>query len=595
MEIKGLKKINIFLYLSLSILPLLLVYITIIYRPAGYVINIYENYPIFYWILLFVFYLLILFFGIINREKKYLYIFLLVIFFLLIFIIPSGYVLSDRTDDLSHLGEIIHIEKIGSISDNNIYPLSHILFSNLKLIAGLDSIQLKNIIYISLSLLFILFNFCLVSFYLKRYKESAISKNIIILLMTFFFIYLLGEYQFTIKPHLFAFILFPLSLYLFISYLENKDKKKFLIFTVFAIVMPIAHPLFGLTFAGSIFIIIFVKFILINKNIYRFKSALRLFILSIIPTLIWFFYYKPIFEMMSSSLRKIVLGSAPSVSLRTTTLLNIGNFKFYELLYNGVVLYLGRYFFLGIILIIFLLTRYIIWKKSKKNFFSIKIIKELFLILLFFTILQLFFIFAPLTNHNPERFVNINIVVIILLPLIIISSLKLCFEYKKFLSLLLIILILCQITSIMIVFPSPMIFLSNNSLSSNEIIGMTWLDNNKNSLRIGEFQGQLVDRYYDFKSGFNSSEEKLMLIQTNVFINKISNGSGLDRLFYDKYNHFPINNFYIVLTSSDTEPYLKIDKWQKTGRLFQSDIKKLNNDLVVNKVYCSLNIVIYKT
>ena len=87
------KLLNRGLYLSISILLILLSYMSLIQKPSGYILDIYLFYPISFWIGLFLLYFLILIFGYFNNQKKFIFILSLIIFTLIILLIPSEYVL----------------------------------------------------------------------------------------------------------------------------------------------------------------------------------------------------------------------------------------------------------------------------------------------------------------------------------------------------------------------------------------------------------------------------------------------------------------------------------------------------------------------
>jgi len=386
-----------------------------------------------------------------------------------------------------------------------------------------------------------------------------------------------------------------MALYSLLNYFQNKEKTYFIIFLISAIIIPLSHPIFGFTFIGTIFAIFLVKYITTKRENFKFKSFWRLLVISILPTTTWLFYNLASHQKVSFIIARMISNEAPSVALRTVGLLSIGNFTIFELLSRGILLYLGRYLFLGIIIICYIYFKYKFGKKHDKKNFSESVIKELFLIILLLSILQLFLIIGPISGHNPQRLININISIYFLIPLIAIISLKILSYTKKTIGIVIFVLILCQITSTMIIFPSPMVYQPDNSLMINEVQGLNWFDEHKSNLRIDDFQGQLVERYYDFKNGFTESEEKITLMKNEKIIEGITNSSNMNRLFYDNFMHFPINDFYLVLTSAGVEPYLSIDKWQETGKLYESDIEHLNNDIEVNKIYQSMNINFFKT
>lgn len=586
------KNLIVSLFISIS-LPSIILYL-IFNMPSGYKLNLYSSYPILFWIFVIIFYIFILFYIYFNKNKKYIISIILIIFYLSFFIITNNYVLAERTDDFSHLGEVNNIGSKGQISNENFYPISHILLSNIKSIANLDAIQLSNIIYPLLSLIFI-FNFYLITFFYIGKTNITYKKNLSIII-PIFFIFFLGDYHFNMRPHLISFLFFGISLFSLLKYIEKTENRYFIIFLLTAVIIPLTHPLFGFTFIGSVIIILVVKYMIIERNLKKFKSYWILMIASILPGFTWFFYNLASYEKISFIISRVLSNNTNSVASRTINLLKIGDFNLFELFGRGIFLYMGRYFFLIILIIPYLLNRIHSWKKTGKLSFSNIMIKELFIIIILYTFWQLFFVFGQLTIHNPQRLININILIYILIPFLVIITLKLLMiNRKKTITIIFIVLFFAQISSIFIIFPSPMVFQPDNSLTSNEIFGMNWFENNKNSLNITEFRGQLVTRYYDYKFGFDVSEEKQKIIENQSHIIKIGLDSSLNRLFYDKYSIFPLKGFYIVLTKFSTIPYFEMDKWKQTGRLYESDLNRFNNDFSVCRVYSSLDIGIYKT
>ena len=451
-----------------------------------------------------------------------------------------------------------------------------------------------NIAYPLFSLTFLSLCYIIVLFYLKKEKLNGLQYNIPIVL-PFLFIYFLGEYHFSIRPHLISFLFLGLSIYSLLKYLQKKENKYFIIFLISAIIIPMAHPILGFSFIGTIIIIFFVRYILTREEVYKLKSSWILLLIAALPTISWYFYNSASYQKLSFMITRAISTESTSVASRTFSLLNIGEFSFFELLSRGIILYLGRYLFIGLLIIFCLYLGYKYGKKYNKRFFSDSVLRELVFIILLMGILQLFLIIGPVTGHNPQRLINLNIIVFFLIPLVIILSLKIISFNRKTISIILLVVILSQVTSTMIIFPSPMIYQADSSLTINEINGMNWFDEHKSHLRVDGFQSQLVQRYYDFKNGFDVSDEKLLLRNNKYLITRVTNLSNMDRFFYDNYTFFPINDFYLVLTSAGVLPYLFIEKWQKTGRLYENDIENLNRDITVNNIYQSLNIDFYKT
>jgi hypothetical protein len=242
--------------------------------PAtGYEISIYNAYPSYFWIFIIgsiACGICILVHRAFSNEKSKWWIagFSIIIFAnLVVILLPMfrGYFISNMGDELEHLGMIKDIALTGHIGDRNVYPVSHILVSQISSICGLDSRLVIKIIPSVFYLLYMIGLYLLARQISGKFGQALlVSAFSSVLLFTYF------NYLF-LPTQLFLFLI-PLVLFLFLR--KSSSPSYATIFLILLLPMPFLHSLCPL-FLVAIFLL-FGLSILIHRFLAKRSHAQNL-------------------------------------------------------------------------------------------------------------------------------------------------------------------------------------------------------------------------------------------------------------------------------------------------------------------------------
>lgn len=550
--------------------------------PIGYVIDIYSQLPSIFWYGLSIVY----FIGCLlilqkKRDFKKIGIIILLINYCLVLFIPYelGYFCYGRADEMSHIGEMRNIISTGYIDPINIYPAMHIIFTSVSLMCNVEPNITSLLLPTFLSILFV-FGMFVFSRLFINYDKSLLS-----LIIPCSLVYYLGFFHFQNIPHYVFFTLVPLILFVLFKYLNSKTFSISVIFTIFVLLLPFAHPFIFILLA-YLFILIALKDILSKAKTSNIYTLLTILICSFVAWVIYNVYYLKSFTLLYhiyiEMLRKPVMAKGLEklsiISLSTTEL-----FKF-------IFIYYGRYiiplFFVAIMVFYVVKKRKSIQKDKLRNNTYM-----LIAILIVFGSFESFLLFNPFVCHNPIRLFDLNFVVFAMIPLFAISIYELILKKKqkwKTIIISSVILTLVFTSSMYGVFYSPYIHHSNVATTYNEVDGMNWLFNHKDEKPIYDLLGAIGYRYCDLLYGYSETEQRF-----NKDILWSGAGKVHDHFGYDKNKHFNETNKYVVIMTEGELLYQTV--YKKVGRYNASDFEKFRSDPNVNKMYDSLNIEIYKS
>ena len=260
----------------------------------GYELSIYNAYPIYFWfaIILSLFSgILILIHQSLNKKTNWWKLGFIIIFICISLLILThslrGYPLSNPSD-LNYQHRLTeNILNNGYISDNNFYPMMHILTSNFIEITSIKEKASVDIITITLFFLFI------ISFYLlsKKITESK-KKGLIVLSFASIPIFQMSLIYY--HPSGTSILFFPLIIFLFhqIHRFIFLKVKFFIILLLFIFFITFFHPVTSIfliiTFLSYGFANYFYK-IFINKKIYNlWGNYVYITLISIISFIIWY-------------------------------------------------------------------------------------------------------------------------------------------------------------------------------------------------------------------------------------------------------------------------------------------------------------------
>ncbi|MDO8724577.1 MAG: hypothetical protein Q7J35_00740 [Candidatus Methanoperedens sp.] len=342
--------------------------------PTGYEISIYRIYPFYFWFFLGITYCAGVFLlvqqafaekEIVNKVNWIAGIFIIIVTIIIILFLPilRGYIFYGRADALSHLGEINYIILNGSISNDNFYPMLHILTTSIKYLTNLN----LNLIIMSIHPLLSIFY--IISVYLLA-KKIAKNFNQALLIIAFSSILLFGHLHLSFTPNGTSFLLTPFILLLYLRKEESKSWVNTIPLLIMIIFMPFSHPL-----TAIILIIIFIN-IYISKLIYIkynkskvklsnlwIKSPLRIVKIMLIIFFTWFMLFS-IFTRKLTLLANLL--KEKNTMTMTTQYLEIvkENLSYYDIF--EIIFRTNGHQLLYILLTIILIIIYIIYNKPHK-------------------------------------------------------------------------------------------------------------------------------------------------------------------------------------------------------------------------------------
>lgn len=574
-------KNNMNLMYLLAIVPSVgLLYLFIVLQnliPHGYEIDIYAQLPSYFWIILiFNYFCSCILLLQKNRFLKNAGIYYFLANFLAVFlIIPElGYYVYGSDDEISHIGNIRNILSAGFIDTQNIYPSTHILYSIISKITGLEPNYTCFVLSAYFSLLFI------IGIITLSRKILNFGSSVHYILIPSAFIFYLGHFHFSNVPNYISFTLLPIILFSMFFYLTKKTYQTTILLIIFLLSLPFLHPFIWL------FIVFLICCVFIYANIYSHPTinVQSLFLLCICSFGMWAINGY-ILDIFGKNISLFAMGSIDSVGVEAAAKFSKINLNWYEL-FEFLLFYSGRYSIPLLIISIFVLA-----VLSKKYVFSSQQftqIKYLIITLIIFSTFQLFFVFNPVISHSPDRISNLNYAVFVLVPLFAISLNYLCKYNSHWKYILKITFILTFVFSLSVygAFYSPLIKHANIATTNNEVEGMAWLFESKNEYPIYDISGSIGMRYSTL---FNSPAEHRNRLGKDILWSSI--GNVPDHFGYDKYHDYTGDEQYIVINTRTELLYQTV--YKEVGRFNENDFIKFDNDSNISKVYDSLNIKHY--
>lgn len=551
------------------------------HQPQGYVVDIYSVLPFSFYGASILCYLISSLVLLSNRgsAKKY-GILLLILNHAAILLIPSmlGYYSMGRADDMSYIGEYVHISNTGAINGWDIYPGSLILGAALSIISGLPANGTAFVVPFVFSFIFI-GGLCLCCrFFLKEEKLVNIA------VLSSFILYL-GPYNFLNVPHALFFAYMPFFIFVLSRYIKNIDSANVFLILITTILVPFMHPFIVLFVFALLLVLIVFRGVLnwfIEGNYWRATHPLLVLCIGFFS---WFIYCDTLLGNLRVSYRSYLQRATEPVLLETADKLariNIDLFKMTKLLF----VYYGRYFIpliiIGIALVLVYLNRDKISQFLKNRMYFFLIFYIMFLVA------EVVLFLNPMFSHQPDRLTNLNFMVYAQVPLFVIA-LSVLFAKSKFFNRKAMILLLVLLggiwgLSLFGTFDSPHIFRTNVALTYNEVEGMEW--------------------FYEAREGENIIVPLSQIGRFHTLFDDGGSDNAIhigDHFGYDSsHRSFADINLesgqqsYVVLLTLDELLYQEVPGYMEVGRYIAEDYIRFRNDQSINaKVYDNLNIELY--
>ncbi|NPE27571.1 hypothetical protein HNV12_06225 [Methanococcoides sp. SA1] len=490
-----------------------------------------------------------------------------------------------RADDMTYIGEYLHIVNSGYFASWDIYPASHIVGAGISIVSNIEPHLVSFIIPIVFSFMFI------VGIYLFS-RNLFPDTDITSLVVVSSFILYLGTYNFLNVPNALFFAFMPFYLYVLNSYTgyHHKNILSFsIIFILITLMIPYTHP----------FIVFFVLIIILFHvvfNITRNHKVIELhipklninsFIILCVAFSSWFFYQGRLLNDLYRSINNYInqIGRDPTAFWAAEKMIQV-HFGIFDYLHLLMFFY-GRYIIPSVF--IFISFIYLYYNKTIINNNRFKYYQYTLILYAVFLIIQLIFLFNPVIAHQPDRIMNLNFVVYAQIPLFAIA-LYIIFlnRTKSIYNILMVCAILASIWTISFfgAFDSQNVYRPSSALTYNEVQGMSWFSDSKGDYPVSMSLDQ-TNRYPDIL-GFSRSEWTIKRVPPNFGYG--SENNTFNEVYFDS-GYDDYNKGYLAITSLSQLIYKEVPK--KSPTFIEEDFMKLSNDSSVNKVYDSFNMDIF--
>lgn len=478
-------------------------------------------------------------------------------------------------DHISHIGFIMDILKTGFISDNNFYPLTHIILSETASILNVQVLLVGNLGTALISIFSVL-SIYVVAKYIFKTRDAQIVVFASAAVIFF------SGYDLFLMPNGWSIFLLPIILFVFLKSQSINKINWSILLLIFLWALPFYHPLTAIMMIVILTTIGFITYFLnaLNGgkiNIINIKKFMPYNQILIIGTLflVWVLSFR-LFSANVVSLYEAITSGSTNVFLNSldsgTSKLNFSTFDLIVFMFK----YLGHdLIYLSISLLAFIYY----FKKKYYNNDLHKQILVIFAITATFLILYVGYLgnFIPgLHAIGGGRIIAYSMM---LTPIIIgwafnqFSDIK---QYKKYtVASFILIIILASSLSLFSLIPSPYIEEPNVHVAQSDLATASWAFNYSDDSDGLSSILSPVSRYSYLLYGATGGK---IVAPTN---NRIP-------------DHFGYNeNESLGTTLNGTEVILinPIDKivystvWASVGRFDAEDFNKLYSDQSTNKIY----------
>lgn len=554
------------------------------YVPRGYAVDIFKQLPPIFWCNLLITYFLGTVLALIKSEvifKKF-SVAILVLNYILLLMVPYGlgYYNTGRHDDLSYLAEIYSIVRTGGIDPEDIYPATHILYTQASVLWGVDPHFLSMLLPAFFSLVFVAGIHLFSSLFIK-------DKGILYLLIPCSLIYYLRFMHFSLAPNYTYYAIIPIILFILHRYLFSQQKRLrcSLLLIAFMLIIPFSHP----------FIFLFFVYLLSALYLCRrfwlrhMHATLSLLLILSGVFCIWLTGNLYLLKNIALLLMAVKEQLLQSVAQEGIGYLSKANqlLSLWDLLKTVFFLYARYLIPLALVIVGFLALR----RGRIRGIHFEREYKALTAILVMLGMIDIFYIFNPVLAHTVQRVTTLNYFTFALIPLFALSLQIFFLRGKTLVSIVqvAIILVVVQWSAIGGALSSTYTFSANSCVTYNELAGMSWLFAKKGADPTADvLNPQMASRFCDLFYGWSAKEKRNDL--TEFFP---------DHFGYDQSKNFNYHNYYITISGWDELLYEEVLVYKKNKekytRFTADDFAKFRDDANVSRIYHNLDIEIYKS
>lgn len=412
-------------------------------QPKGYGINMYEQLPFHFFLILLLCFLSSCIILLAYRKMSSLIILFLVHVTVLIIPYKLGCVSAATGGEFSYMG-LVGKDSLFSLSNSS--PTGPLFVSPLALVSGLDLWVLSYFLPIFFSIMFITGMFLFYRAFMDR--EKLVIVTFLSSLIPYF-----GHFQISTFPYYLCFCLVPLYLFVLTNTFASKNRAMIMCLLFMVPLIPLAHPFI------FIYLICFSLSFVISDTILKpgfLRKVTNLNFLSLgsfssagrkVPIFIFLFFGSGGFFHSSKYVSNLVDNFPSTLFLRTETLMVVDIFRTLEI--DGSIikflyffnLYYGKYY---IPFIFILINSIIVWKNRERFCQHFVNRYPRFLILYIFTfLLELVFLLNPFISYPFDMFANMSFIIFAQIPLLGYSLYIIFLRKRYILGLVSAILIIC--------------------------------------------------------------------------------------------------------------------------------------------------------
>ena len=526
----------------------------------GYELSIYQATPPIFWIAMIIGLIngALLYYRCYQRNDKLWIIGLFQVLVCNIMILSvsilRGFFYLQRMDSITYVGYSKDILIYGSIPEYNFYPLNTLLITIISDITNLSLIH-SAILLPSFFLLIFILSVCIWSRSISREPifVAAMSLSSFIIIFAWFVP--------SIYYETFCVLMLPLFLY-FIHKAELQNIRYMIIAIILFALFTLSHIL--VAFGLLLFLIIFFlseKYV----NSERRTVTIPLLLICIAILLLWVLNQVSLTHSIIRVLNQI-FGLSPNI----TTFTSFENIASRAGLWNTVQSVIACTIDDVIYIALALWASFIIFRNNwRRNpvtkYFACLIGGMLFLLVLILTSY----------THNPFRLINLNFVMIFTFPLIAFLVLfKLKQRRVNTVRFVILLILVSLVASTFSIYPDPIQFNPNLTITASETSGANWLINQKDQYTNTSVIQTSIQRFSDLIYGHIYTVDNIRSLLENETTNHFATIMSSNETVEDTYQ---------IVSTFDEEAYNQV--WKNSNRFVNEDFQALALSNMVNKNY----------
>ena len=489
-------------------------------------------------------------------------------------------------DNLTHWGVIKDLVSTGHFSEENPYPVTHVLIAQVMSVTGLRASTVANLSTCFLSVGFVLSTYLLATAVLPHKGQHLLAAAVAAAVVPFV------GYHVLLMPNGWSILLFPLLLFA----VFKCDSWAYLVLALILVVLyPFFHPLSSLMAAVALVAIVLLRF----GVGYVFRTARRtgnkpalgpilnlagIELAILLPWVMSFQRFHSNVRLLWESLT--TGGGADAIggmgeSLDKVDIHGIGFLLLLIKMYGASLILIGTAAAGG-----FLLVKRLRSDASDAKYLGL--LSLLVLMLLFGSLYLLYYVGAPgLSSIGGERLLSYT-----LIPTVVLSGFTLYHLVARFghglrvAAAVLCTIMLAAVLSMLTLYDSPYRLRPNLQITQMDMTGMGWLVDTKDRSLGTTYILINVDRFADALLGLDEAGRRQDISSHAPVIADHFGYSDFGTLG-EQYSQ----DTYAAITAADSMVYDTV--WKDVGRFSQVDFAHLQEDSTVMKLYANGELDVY--